>query len=70
LDNETERSVMDSIETLNRDLTILLIAHRLSTVRRCDIVVELDHGKVVAQGSYEHLLQCSPTFRRMAHAAA
>ena len=70
LDNETERSVMDSIETLHRDLTILLIAHRLTTVRRCDIVVELDHGKVVAQGSYEYLLQCSPTFRRMAHAAA
>jgi ATP-binding cassette, subfamily B, bacterial PglK len=70
LDNETERSVMDSIETLHRDLTILLIAHRLTTVRRCDIVVELDHGKVVAQGSYEHLLQSSPTFRRMAHAAA
>jgi ATP-binding cassette subfamily B protein len=70
LDNETERSVMDSIETLHRDLTILLIAHRLTTVRRCDIVVEMDHGKVVAQGSYEHLLQCSPTFRRMAHAAA
>jgi ATP-binding cassette, subfamily B, bacterial PglK len=70
LDNETERSVMDSIETLNRDLTILLIAHRLTTVRRCDLVVEMDHGKVVAQGSYEQLLQCSPTFRRMAHAAA
>jgi ATP-binding cassette subfamily B protein len=70
LDNETERSVMDSIETLDRDLTILLIAHRLTTVRRCDLVVEVDHGKVVAQGSYEHLLQCSPSFRRMAHAAA
>jgi ABC-type multidrug transport system fused ATPase/permease subunit len=70
LDNETERSVMDSIENLNRDLTILLIAHRLTTVRRCDMLVELNHGKVVAQGSYEHLLHSSPTFRRMAHAAA
>jgi ATP-binding cassette subfamily B protein len=70
LDNEMERSVMESIETLNRDLTILLIAHRLTTVRRCDIVVEMDRGKVVAQGSYEQLLQCSPSFRRMAHAAA
>ncbi len=68
LDNATERSVMDAIEGLNRDLTILLIAHRLTTVRRCDIIVELEHGRVVAQGTYEHLLECSPSFRRMARA--
>ena len=66
LDNVTEQSVMDSIEGLNSDLTILFIAHRLSTVRRCDIIVELEHGRVVAQGTYEHLLECSPSFRKMA----
>ncbi len=69
LDNATEQSVMDAIEGLNRDLTILLIAHRLTTVRRCDTIVELEHGRVVAQGTYEHLLECSPSFRRMARAA-
>ena len=68
LDNATEQSVMDAIEGLNRDLTILLIAHRLTTVRRCDIIVELEYGRVVAQGTYEQLLKCSPTFRRNAHA--
>lgn len=68
LDNATEQSVMDAIEGLNRDLTILLIAHRLTTVRRCDTVVELEHGRVVAQGTYEQLLECSPSFRRMARA--
>ncbi len=68
LDNATEQSVMDAIEGLNRDLTILLIAHRLTTVRRCDIIVELEHGQVVAQGTYEQLLECSPSFRRMARA--
>jgi ABC-type multidrug transport system fused ATPase/permease subunit len=67
LDNATEQSVMDAIEGLNRDLTILLIAHRLTTVRRCDIIVELEHGRVVAQGTYEHLLECSPSFRKMAN---
>ena len=51
LDNATEQSVMDAIEGLNRDLTILLIAHRLTTVRRCDTIVELEHGRVVAQGT-------------------
>jgi ABC-type multidrug transport system fused ATPase/permease subunit len=65
LDNTTEQSVMDAIEGLNRDLTILLIAHRLSTVRRCDTIVELEHGRVVAQGKYEELLESSPSFRRM-----
>ena len=67
LDNNTEQSVMDSIEGLNRDCTILLIAHRLTTVQRCDIIVELEHGRVVAQGTYEQLLECSPSFRRMAN---
>lgn len=69
LDNATEQSVLDSIEGLNRDLTILLIAHRLTTVRRCDTIVELEHGRVVAQGTYEQLFNQSPSFRQMVHAA-
>lgn len=70
LDNATELAVMESIESLNRDLTILIIAHRLSTVQRCDQIIELAHGKVVAQGSYEQLLEESPSFKRMARAVA
>jgi len=66
LDNTTERVVMDTIEELNRDLTILLVAHRLTTVRRCDSIVELDHGHVVAQGTYEQLIERSSSFRNMA----
>jgi ATP-binding cassette, subfamily B, bacterial PglK len=66
LDNATEQSVMDTINALNSDLTILLIAHRLTTVQNCDFIVELEHGRVVAQGTYEQLLKCSPSFRRMA----
>jgi ABC-type multidrug transport system fused ATPase/permease subunit len=68
LDNETERSVMEAIEGLHRDLTVLLIAHRLTTVRHCDTIAELEHGRVIAQAPYEELLQCSQSFRRMAHA--
>jgi ATP-binding cassette subfamily B protein len=66
LDNATEQSVMDSIEGLGSDLTILLIAHRLTTVQRCDIIVELENGRVVAQGTYKQLLECSPSFRSAA----
>jgi ATP-binding cassette, subfamily B, bacterial PglK len=69
LDNATERSVMDAIEGLHRDLTIVLIAHRLTTVRRCDTIVEMEQGRVVAEGTYEQLLQSSASFRRMARAA-
>jgi ATP-binding cassette subfamily B protein len=69
LDNATEQSVMEAIEGLSSELTILIIAHRLSTVRRCDTIVELENGRVVAQGTYEQLLQCSPSFRSMASTA-
>jgi ATP-binding cassette subfamily B protein len=66
LDNTTEQMVMDAIEGLSSDITILLIAHRLTTVRGCDTIVELENGRVVAQGTYEYLLERSPTFRKMA----
>jgi ATP-binding cassette, subfamily B, bacterial PglK len=66
LDGATEQSVMDAIDGLHRDLTIVLIAHRIATVRHCDVIVELDHGKIVAQGTYDQLLECSASFRSMA----
>ncbi len=65
LDNATEQSVMRSIEGLSHDLTILIIAHRLTTVKHCDVIVELEHGRVVAQGTYEQLCESSPSFREM-----
>ena len=70
LDNATELAVMESIESLDGDLTILIIAHRLTTVQGCDEIIELEHGRVVAQGSYEQLLERSPSFKRMALAVA
>jgi ATP-binding cassette subfamily B protein len=70
LDNETEQAVMTCIENLRRDLTILIIAHRLTTIQNCDQVVELAHGTVVAQGTYDELMETSSSFRRMAMARA
>ena len=69
LDNATEQVVMDAIEKLGRDLTIIIIAHRLTTVRRCDTIVELDQGRVFAQGAYEQLVEQSQSFREMAQIA-
>ena len=65
LDNRTEQEVMASIEGLSHQLTIILIAHRLSTVKNSDQIVVLDHGKIVATGNYNTLLENSPHFRRM-----
>lgn len=66
LDNTTEQAVMEAIQGLGRHLTIILIAHRLTTVKACDTIFELEGGRVVAQGSYDELLAASPGFRQMA----
>jgi HlyD family secretion protein len=66
LDGLTEQEMMATIVRLRGRYTIIVIAHRLSTVRACDAIVEFDHGKVTASGTYEGLLRNSETFRRLA----
>jgi ABC-type multidrug transport system fused ATPase/permease subunit len=56
LDNETERTVMESIDTLKANLTVVIIAHRLSTLQKCDRIVELGEGGVKRIGSYEQIV--------------
>jgi len=56
LDNETEWAVMEAVEGLSKSLTVVMIAHRLSTVRRCDRVIRLENGRVQAQGSPDQVL--------------
>jgi ABC-type bacteriocin/lantibiotic exporter with double-glycine peptidase domain len=56
LDNATERAVMDAIDHLGTDLTVLIIAHRLSTLQRCDLIVELQQGRIVRIGSYAEIV--------------
>jgi len=63
LDNITEQSVMDTVESLNRDLTIIIIAHRVTTVRRCDRIVELIDGHPVEYESFAQLVERSPSAR-------
>jgi len=56
LDNETEEAVMESIEGLNENYTMLIIAHRLSTLKNCTQIVELGEGKIKWVGSYEEMI--------------
>jgi len=56
LDNETEQAVMQAIEGLSEDLTILIIAHRLTTLKNCDLIVKLEGGRIAAQCTYEQII--------------
>ena len=66
LDTTTEQLVMSAIDSLSCNLTVLIIAHRITTVKNCDLIVEFAHGRVVAQGTYAELLKSSPSFGGMA----
>ena len=56
LDNNTEHVVMEAVKNLSKDLTIILIAHRLNTVKNCDIIFKIDNGKILEQGSFDKLI--------------
>ncbi|MFN3926822.1 MAG: ABC transporter ATP-binding protein [Pseudanabaenaceae cyanobacterium] len=66
LDNTTEREVMKAIKSLSHNLTIIMIAHRLSTIEKCDLIYEFHQGQVIHQGTYQELLEQSPSFKKMA----
>jgi len=66
LDNITERVVMEAVETIRHEMTIIMIAHRLSTVRNCDVIHVMEKGSVASSGTYDELLRDSALFQRMA----
>ena len=63
LDNLTEQAVMEAVHNLRKNITIVLIAHRLSTVKKCDEIFFLEKGELKAQGTFEKLRQISDNFR-------
>jgi ABC-type bacteriocin/lantibiotic exporter with double-glycine peptidase domain len=69
LDNITERAVVEAVGNLAHRKTIILIAHRLTTVRRCDLIFFLEQGQVTAQGTYDELAGENEPFRAMVNAA-
>lgn len=68
LDNVTEAQVMAAIDNLMHQKTIILIAHRISTVRNCDVIFLMERGKILAHGPYDELLQRSREFRAIVEA--
>ena len=65
LDNKTEHEVMQALDIIGRRCTTIVIAHRLSTVRKCDQVFEVGDGRIKASGSFEDLVKISDSFREM-----
>jgi ABC-type multidrug transport system fused ATPase/permease subunit len=66
LDNETEQAVMDAINNLSKNVTIILIAHRLSSLKKCDNIFFLEKGELKAQGSFNELIKINKKFSSMA----
>ncbi|MDA9632472.1 ABC transporter ATP-binding protein/permease [Alphaproteobacteria bacterium] len=56
LDNDTERTVMETIDSLGDELTVIIVAHRLTTLKNCTHVVEMENGKVKRCGTYEEIV--------------
>ena len=66
LDNLTEQAVMEAVNKLGKKITIIMIAHRLSTVKNCDIIFFLEKGELKAEGTFEKLIQVNDRFRKNA----
>lgn len=66
LDGNTETAVIEAIKNASKNRTMIMIAHRLSTVKDCDVIYLIEKGRIVDSGNYSSLLEHNSQFRRMA----
>ena len=65
LDYESENAIMSNIETIAKGRTMLMIAHRLSTVRDCDAIIVIDKGRIIEAGSHDELLKRNGAYAKL-----
>ena len=65
LDSESEKKIQDAIEKLMEGKTSLIIAHKFSTIKKCDKILVLDKGRIVAEGSHEELINSNSSYKNM-----
>ena len=56
LDNHTEKDIMNGINTLSKNITTILIAHRLNTVKNCDVIFKFEKGEIIKKGTFSEIL--------------
>jgi ABC-type bacteriocin/lantibiotic exporter with double-glycine peptidase domain len=66
LDNITEEAVIEALRTLSGKKTVIMIAHRLTTVKECDVIYLMESGHITSQGTYDELLESSAWFKAAA----
>jgi ATP-binding cassette, subfamily B, bacterial PglK len=65
LDGLTEKNIMKAIDSFAGQKTIILIAHRLSTVTNCNLIYYMENGKIIDQGTYQYLIESNANFKQM-----
>ena len=65
LDNETQREIQESIDNLKGEYTILIIAHRISTIINCDRIMLIEDGKIIDEGTHEYLLKNNKHYKKL-----
>ena len=66
LDAETEKAVSEALQELSGDVTLIIIAHRLATIRHCDQIIYVEEGRIQARGTFDEVRALQPNFDRQA----
>jgi ABC-type multidrug transport system fused ATPase/permease subunit len=66
LDAETEKAISEALQELSGDVTLVIVAHRLATIRHCDQVIYVEEGRIQARGTFDEVRSSQPNFDRQA----